>query len=212
MVIPSMPGAPPLAFTCFHARSMFSRERIRSSRSSEAPPCFPSASREAIARPAGLVATVAGCGVEEPLTSLALREVASPLLCPRLRGLARAHSLGPTGLWLRRIPVAPAPTAPVCSARRPLLDAAPGVATEPGEQISLSKDVNSACANGPFTSGPEHWAWLCGATSPGPSASHDLGFTRRPRAPPSTGLLPAVEVLSRLPKPLESVRRLIRFD
>jgi len=131
---------------------MFFRERIRSNRPSGAPPCFPAASRDSSARPFGLDAHDAGCGVEELLTSSGLGGEASPLLCPRL-----------TSVLTRRTsrPVAP-----------------DGGATVPGTQISLSKDVNSACATAPFTSGGEHRAWLCGASLPAPSASYGISVRR----------------------------------
>ncbi len=143
MVIPSTPAAPPLAFTRFHARSMFSRERSCSNRSSEEVPCFPSAN-PASAGPVGFNAGFSADGVEPRLTSLGLREGPPSLLCPRLTsGLARRISRS----------------------------AAPGgCATGPGVQISLSKDVNSPCATAPFTSGTEHEALLCGASLPVPSA------------------------------------------
>jgi hypothetical protein len=64
------------------------------------------------------------------------------------------------------------------AARRPLLDAAPAVADGLGQQISLSKDANSAWATGPFTSGVEHRALLCGASLPAPSALYDLSVRR----------------------------------
>ena len=130
---------------------MFSRERIRSNRPSGDPPCFPTASRDSSARPFGLDADDADGGVEGLLTSSGLGGGASPLLCPRLT------------------------SAP---ARRPLLDAAPGVAAGLGGQISLSKDVNSACATAPFTSGAEHRASLCGASLPAPSASYGISVRR----------------------------------
>ena len=131
---------------------MFFRERIRSNRPSGAPPCFPAASRDSSARPFGLDAHNSGCGVEGLLTSSGLREEASPLLCPRL-----------TSVLTRRTsrPAAPG-----------------GGATVPGTQISLSKDVNSACATAPFTSGREHRAWLCGASLPAPSASYGISVRR----------------------------------
>ena len=72
MVIPSTPGAPPLAFTRCHARSRFSRERICSNRSSEAVPCFPSAIPES-AGPVGFNAGFSADGVEPLLTSSGLR-------------------------------------------------------------------------------------------------------------------------------------------
>jgi hypothetical protein len=130
---------------------MFFRERICSNRPSGAPPCFPAASRDSSARPFGLDAHDAGCGVEGLLTSSGLRGEASPLLCPRLTS---------------------APS------RRTSRSAAPGVAAVLGAQISLSKDVNSACATAPFTSGGEHRAWLCGASLPAPSALDGISVRR----------------------------------
>ena len=63
-------------------------------------------------------------------------------------------------------------------ARRPLLDAAPDPAAGLGEQISLSKDVNSACATAPFTSEAEHRALLCCASLPAPSAWNGISVRR----------------------------------
>ena len=63
-------------------------------------------------------------------------------------------------------------------ARRPLLDAAPDATTGLGEQISLSKDANSACATAPFTSGGEHRALLCCASLPAPSALDGISVRR----------------------------------
>ena len=63
-------------------------------------------------------------------------------------------------------------------ARRPLLDAAPDATAGLGEQISLSKDVNSACATAPFTSGGEHGTSLCGASLPAPSAGYGISGRR----------------------------------
>ena len=51
-------------------------------------------------------------------------------------------------------------------ARWPLLTAAPAVAGGTGPQVSLSKNVNSCCTTGPFISGAEHRAALCGASLP----------------------------------------------
>ena len=53
-----------------------------------------------------------------------------------------------------------------------------GMATVPGAQISLSKDVNSPCATAPFTSGTEHRASLCGASLPVPSALYGISVRR----------------------------------
>src|ERR1041385_2839689 len=47
--------------------------------------------------------------------------------------------------------------------------AAPSRARVLGAQISLSQDVNSGCATGPFISGTEQEALLCGASLPVPS-------------------------------------------
>ena len=63
-------------------------------------------------------------------------------------------------------------------ARRPLLDAAPDPAAGLGEQISLSKDANSACATAPFTSEAEHRALLCCASLPAPSAWNGISVRR----------------------------------
>jgi len=53
--------------------------------------------------------------------------------------------------------------------RRPLRATAPTVAGGVGLQVSLSKDVNSRGTTGPFISGTEHRASLCGASLPVPS-------------------------------------------
>jgi len=63
-------------------------------------------------------------------------------------------------------------------ARRPLLDAAPGVATGSGGQISLSKDANFACATAPFTSRADTGASLCCASLPAPSALNGISVRR----------------------------------
>ena len=63
-------------------------------------------------------------------------------------------------------------------ARRPLLDAAPDPAAGLGDQISLSKDANSACTTAPFTSEAEPRAWLCGASLPAPSAGYGISVRR----------------------------------
>jgi len=63
-------------------------------------------------------------------------------------------------------------------ARRPSLDAAPDPAAGLGEQISLSKDANSACATAPFSSEAEHRAWLCCASLPTPSAWNGISVRR----------------------------------
>ena len=55
------------------------------------------------------------------------------------------------------------------SRRRPLLVAAPTVADGVGLQVSLSKNVNFRGTAGPFISGTEHRASLCGASLPVPS-------------------------------------------
>jgi len=59
-----------------------------------------------------------------------------------------------------------------------LLDAAPDPAAGLGEQISLSKDVNSACATAPFTSGAEPRVSRCGARLPAPSALNGIPVRR----------------------------------
>jgi len=150
MVIPSMPGAPRLAFTRCHACSMFSRERICSNRPSEASPCFPAA-LPAAAGPVGRDAEGDEDGVETRLTSSGLREGPPSLLCPRLTSELT---------------------------RRTSRSAAPPVSGVPGAQISLSKDVNSPCATGPFTSGTEPGVLLCCASLPVPSALYDLSVRR----------------------------------
>ena len=62
--------------------------------------------------------------------------------------------------------------------RRSSRTAAPSVAGVLGAQISLSKNVNSCCATGPFISGTKHWAALCGASSPVPSTLYGLSVRR----------------------------------
>ena len=61
---------------------------------------------------------------------------------------------------------------------RPARTAAPSVAGGLGAQISLSKDENSCCATGPFISGTEHGALLCGASLPVPSTLYGLSVRR----------------------------------
>ena len=63
-------------------------------------------------------------------------------------------------------------------ARQPLLATAPTVADRAGRQVSLSKDVNSCCTTGPFISGAEHGAALCGASWPAPSTLYGLSVRR----------------------------------
>src|ERR1035438_7945036 len=55
------------------------------------------------------------------------------------------------------------------TARGPLLTLAPAVSDGARLQVSLSKNVNSCCTTGPFISGTEHGASLCGASSSVPS-------------------------------------------
>ena len=47
-----------------------------------------------------------------------------------------------------------------------------------GRQVSLSKNVNSGCTTGPFISGAECRAALCGASSPSPSTLYGLSVRR----------------------------------
>ena len=63
-------------------------------------------------------------------------------------------------------------------ARRSLLSAAPAVAGGFGPQVSLSKDVNARGTAGPFISGAEHRASLCGASLPAPSTLYGLSVRR----------------------------------
>ena len=72
-------------------------------------------------------------------------------------------------LWPLLTPVLP---------QRPSRVAAPGVAVVPEAQVSLSKNVNSCCATGPFTSGTERGALLCCASLPVPSALYGLSVRR----------------------------------
>ena len=62
--------------------------------------------------------------------------------------------------------------------QRPLLAAAPAVAGEPREQISLSKNVNDPGTTAPFTSGTEHRTSLCLASSSAPSALYGISVRR----------------------------------
>src|SRR5216117_583984 len=62
--------------------------------------------------------------------------------------------------------------------RPPLLTTAPALTDGAGLQASLSKDVNSCCTTGPFISGAEHRAALCGASSPAPSTLYGLSVRR----------------------------------
>src|SRR5882672_1229922 len=150
MVIPSRPAAPPLAFTRFHALSMFCRERICSNRSSEAVPCSRTVAPES-AWPVGLDAFFSDDGVEPLPTSSGLRSKVWELLCPLLTSVP---------------------------SRRSSRTVAPSVAEVLGAQISLSKDVNSCCTTGPFISGTEHRAALCGASLPVPSTLYGLSVRR----------------------------------
>jgi len=84
-------------------------------------------------------------------TSSGLRSKVWELLCPRLTSVP---------------------------SRRASRLAAPSVAGVLGAQISLSKDVNSCCATGPFISGTEHGALLCGASLPVPSTLYGLSVRR----------------------------------
>jgi hypothetical protein len=63
-------------------------------------------------------------------------------------------------------------------ARQPFLATAPTITGRFGRQVSLSKDVNSRCTTGPFTSGAEHRAALCCARSPAPSTLYGLSVRR----------------------------------
>ena len=160
MVMPSIPAAPPLAFTCFHARPRLAGQRNCSNRSSEEVPCSSCMNRCAMTRPLGFVATGKALALEPPLTSSALPELRDP---PGLSG-SLLSVLRP-----RLTPVA---------ARGSLLTSAPTVAGEPGLQASRSKDVNSPCTTGPFISGAEHGAAPGGACSPTPSTLYGLSVGR----------------------------------
>ena len=63
-------------------------------------------------------------------------------------------------------------------ARQPFLATAPTVADGLGRQVSLSKNVNSCCTAGPFISGAERRAALCGASLPAPSTLYGLSVRR----------------------------------
>ena len=84
MDMPSIPARPLLVFTRFHANSMFSRDRICSSRLTCASPCCPANSSSSTARPFGVCA--AGCGsvVEWHLSGSGLPTVTLVVLCLRL--------------------------------------------------------------------------------------------------------------------------------
>jgi len=64
------------------------------------------------------------------------------------------------------------------NARGPLLTLVPAVSDGARLQVSLSKDVNSRCTTGPFISGTEHGASLCGASLPAPSTLYGLSVRR----------------------------------
>ena len=83
MDIPSIPGAPLLAFTRDHALSMFSRDRICSNRSDCARPCFRPASIP-VAPPVGFVAVRPEAGVATHPSSSDLPAKAMAVLCPLL--------------------------------------------------------------------------------------------------------------------------------
>src|SRR6185369_529869 len=63
-------------------------------------------------------------------------------------------------------------------ARQPFLATAPTVADGLELQVSLSKNVNFCCTTGPFISGAERRAALCGASSPAPSTLYGLSVRR----------------------------------
>ncbi len=84
MDMPSIPAAPRLALTRFHASCMFSRDRICSNRLTCAPPCFPFGSSNPSASPFGVVAEGCGPVVEGHLSGSGLPAKALAVLCPRL--------------------------------------------------------------------------------------------------------------------------------
>ena len=84
MDMPSIPAAPLLAFTRFHAKSMFSRDRICSSGLTCVPPCFPSGSSNSTARPFGVCTLGCGTVVRGHLSGSGLPSRACEILCPRL--------------------------------------------------------------------------------------------------------------------------------
>ena len=81
MNIPSIPAAPLLAFTRFHAFNMFSRDRICSSRLACVSPCFPADSSTTSTRPYGVIADCCGSTVETHPTGSGLPAKGLAVLC-----------------------------------------------------------------------------------------------------------------------------------
>ena len=151
MDIPSIPAAPWLAFTRFHADRMVSRERICSRRLACAPPCFPSDASGPSTRPSGVCVAGRGSGVDEHPTGSGLPALASAVLCPRLTPPSST----------RRLPVAPPPVLRV-----------------PGLEVSPDKNANGNCTTSAFTPGPAPKASVCCATLPGPLALYAVSVRR----------------------------------
>ena len=151
MDMPSIPAAPLLAFTRFHALSMFSRDRICSSRFSCAPPFFPSESSSPSSRPCGVTGVRCGSAVEEHSTGSGLPALTSAVLCPRLTPPSST----------RRLPVVPLPVAGVH-----------------GMEVSPDKNANCNCATSAFTFESEPWALLCCASLPESSALYAVSVRR----------------------------------
>src|SRR5262249_38415819 len=65
-----------------------------------------------------------------------------------------------------------------CSRTAAISGHRPTVADGLGRQVSLSKNANSGCTTGPFISGTERGAALCGASWPVPSTLYGLSVRR----------------------------------
>jgi len=87
MDMPSLPAAPLLALTRFHASSMFSRDRICSNKLTCASICFPSDASATASRPFGVINVGRGSVVKGHLSGSGLPspacEVLRRLLTPR---------------------------------------------------------------------------------------------------------------------------------
>ena len=83
-----------------------------------------------------------------------------------------------SGVYPGSLPSVLRPLLTPAPARQPFLATAPTVADGLGPQVSLSKNVNSCCTAGPFISGAERRAALCGASSPAPSTLYGLSVRR----------------------------------
>ncbi len=90
----------------------------------------------------------------------------------------------PSGFWVRLVALGTTASADSCNRSWVIADPRSRRFRRAQSQVSLSKDVNSCCTAGAFISGAEHWAVLCGASSPAPSTLYALGLARRPLAWP----------------------------